>query len=228
LPAHWDTQRERIWADKRQQSRRVDFDKESWIAGQLATARAGLQLLQARVDPHATSVWPEFAEYDCAACHHMLAGLPRGDARQERPGRLVWGSWNYLPTIIGLQLQGELAPLEQLPAEMARLSPNRAEVSRLAAEGLVRLDGLQKNIEAQTPGPQRILARLRQDQNGSWDRANHLYLATAALSGSYHDAKGSELREKLEAWRRYLEKPDLEFDDSRFREALEELLKQAP
>src|SRR5262249_53689511 len=64
LPKHWD--------EKKDRKGRPDFDAQVWAVGQVVSMQASLQLLEHRAAaPKAP--WPEFAEYDCFACHHDLA-----------------------------------------------------------------------------------------------------------------------------------------------------------
>lgn len=89
LPKHWDVQRDK---------RRVEnFEASAWQIGQTASARASLDVLTANVTG-AFGVWPEFASYDCYACHHDLAHPSWRQGRGfsgRRPGALPWGSWYF-------------------------------------------------------------------------------------------------------------------------------------
>jgi hypothetical protein len=62
LPQHWSVATEK--------KKLASFEAEAWVLGQLASARAALELLDYRA--RTTAPWPEFAEYDCSACHHNL------------------------------------------------------------------------------------------------------------------------------------------------------------
>src|SRR5262249_44082077 len=58
LPRHWQPDKDR--------------DLESaWLVGEVVSAHAALELLAHRAEKTAKP-WPEFAEYDCFACHHNL------------------------------------------------------------------------------------------------------------------------------------------------------------
>jgi hypothetical protein len=114
LPPHWNVKRD---------PERFD-ELNSWVAGQLATADAALELLDSRAAaaPSAPSaaertfvpgVWPELSEYDCFSCHHDLRGnswrqdysrntgapersaaLPADHSKPPR-GSPGWGTWYF-------------------------------------------------------------------------------------------------------------------------------------
>ncbi len=92
LPKHWNDAKER--ADI------ADFESRSWLAGQVACVEAALELLAWRSDPQQqvkehSPVWPEFAEFDCYACHHDLQSQSWRIEPGSHPsaGQLKWGSW---------------------------------------------------------------------------------------------------------------------------------------
>ncbi len=212
LPPHWDTSRDRSFSDKTEQTRRDDFAVESWTAGQLASARAALQRLRTRGDRsrHAdqpNAIWPEFAEYECSACHHTLQSTGPLRSPSGRAGRLVWEKW-HLRGIRSLRVEAPV--LEELSDVMAASSPNTAVVSRLAATGLVQLDEAQRQFARQRPAARDIVTALRLNAgNWNWDEATHAYLAVVALSDSYSNVAGGNvvLRQKLDEFRKLLEQP---------------------
>src|SRR5258707_6359375 len=55
------------WREAKDRSRNADFEGRVWFMGQLAAAKAALDLLEWRATS-AEQVWPDFAEYDCFAC----------------------------------------------------------------------------------------------------------------------------------------------------------------
>ena len=101
---------------------------------------------------------PEFAEFDCTACHHDLkqnsprqaysvAQADRGIIPgQKRVGQLPWGTWYYplLPTLksnVGGAPQGLEANLATLDHLMRRKDPPRDEVRRQATLAIAQFDG---------------------------------------------------------------------------------------
>jgi hypothetical protein len=233
LPPHWDATRDREFSDKAGQTPRRDFEVEAWLAGQLAQARAALALLQARAASAKTSettAWPEFAEYDCNSCHHLL----RPDhALGGNRGTPVWGTWQRA---LG-QLPGNL---EALNAEMAKLLPDPGTTAQLASDGRLTMDRLAPTLlrESQLPERSKLLADLAREAGNlrGWDETAGWYLAVAALSGAYREGTQADasLRQSLAAFRKRLEEPSpdmkttYEFkpDHPAFRQALEELLEQ--
>ena len=63
----------------------ADFPARAWVIGRLVTAKAAMELLEARAAAAESRMapWPEFTEYGCFSCHHDLrdqacaAGLVR-------------------------------------------------------------------------------------------------------------------------------------------------------
>lgn len=88
MPPHW-----RETPDKT-----ATFGARAWAVGQAVSLRQSLELLRDRAK---NNRWPEFAEFDCYACHHELRGdswrqqLGAGD---RRPGSPVWSSPQWLIT----------------------------------------------------------------------------------------------------------------------------------
>lgn len=150
----------RHWAPIGEKEIDPSFEAFQWALGQLITARAALDLLVARAsdDPAREKNWPEFAEFDCTACHHDLKRQsPRQDyyvgqadrgiiPRSRRVGQLPWGTWYYplLPVlqrhVIGApkEIEANLALLDHL---MRQKEPPREEVRRQAAGLRDQLDG---------------------------------------------------------------------------------------
>src|SRR5437899_4916910 len=98
MPPHWNTRA----ATERHGT---GFTAKLWTVSQLVSAQAAVDVLnyrakQTEAPSRKQTPWPEFAEYDCFACHHNL-GQPSWRQRQERrlrPGALPWGTW-YFPLI---------------------------------------------------------------------------------------------------------------------------------
>jgi hypothetical protein len=96
------------WRDAKDKAGRPDFEARAWVIGQIVSAKAALQLLIDRADPKNGKPWPEFAEYDCFACHHNLESPSWrvGLHSARRPGELDWGDWYFtmLPQVVGMAL----------------------------------------------------------------------------------------------------------------------------
>ncbi len=110
LPQHWKPGRraatERVAGQaNRQADNATAHPTRDWLIGQLVTASASLEQLERRAAAPASQMrWPEFAEYNCFACHHELKGsswrrergFPGLVALGTRKSRLAvpWGNWN--------------------------------------------------------------------------------------------------------------------------------------
>ena len=206
LPPHWNHE-----AKKKRDGN--DAHVRAWAHGQLASAQAALELLAHRAEHH-QAPWPEFAEYDCFACHHDLQGeswrQKPGHGAGRRLGSLPWGTWYFtMPRLLGggwsppdKSLRASLDVLEQ---SMSRAAPNRTEVAmqaRTALDAVNKMRSAKVPWDGGQPGAQQIVQQWpaafgrdeRLNNDPSWDAAMQLYLAMYSLD---HES-GQTLR-KLEA-----------------------------
>ncbi len=194
----------RHWADLGEKERDPAFEARNWVLGQLLCARAALELLLARAaDPRRQANWPEFAEYDCTACHHDLTNPSRRQLRslqlagRRRAGELVWGTW-YYPLLPALARNVAGAPPGLLPAlaELDRLMrlryPPPGRVAVQARRCIDHLDLWLPGVLREKFSNDRLAAFLR-DLAGEagvvesgWDGGSQVYLGLAAL----HQARG--------------------------------------
>lgn len=184
MPRHWPDANDRAFPD---------FDRRAWLIGQLVTAQRTLEALSERAG-NPKNVWPEFAEYDCASCHHHLqADSPRQKFGfgSRKPGALPWGAQLSLtPLALGQLGQGVgiRQRLETLRALMDVGHPKRDEVARNAHEAaaaikdlLDRLDLDRTEIGPATNALERRLADRMAKAAPESDELTHLYLAIAAF-----------------------------------------------
>jgi hypothetical protein len=174
MPAHWRP--------------RKKSEAPLWAVGQIVSAQAALEVLSHRAK---SGTWPEFAEYDCFACHHSLAApsyRQQADRRQGRAGTLPWGSWYFALT---REVAGDLPALDGLERKMQVLAPNRQEAAAKARDALDELKKHQlagvKNGQDEPVVRKRILERLRNGKlsvTPCWDSSEQLYLALHALEPS--------------------------------------------
>lgn len=169
LPRHWGD-RAAVASDR------------SWLIGQLIAADAALDLL---LDRAAGTTWPEFSEYNCASCHHSLAGGPDHPLHSPGQNRVYdWGTWYFAWTKSAELNSGTIAgELKALRQEMDKVDPDQAKV-RQAASALrqsVRLViSRLENYSGDERGLLAIEERLESDKNTiSWDEAAQLYLLMA-------------------------------------------------
>jgi hypothetical protein len=194
------------WADTGEKERDPAFEERAWLVGQLVSAEAALKLLASRTegkDPitHEPKPWPEFAEYECAACHH---GLKKPSFRQKRDlkkaeagvkvdsGALPWGTWYYsIMPVLEKQVPG--AEMKKLQALLDKLHRNLGK--RLPPPGAVRSDALDAaklikgwltRVKDRPLSSQKVTALMtalaKKDDlvQSGWDGAVQVYLGLAA------------------------------------------------
>ena len=188
LPPHW---------DEAAKKRPADFEANVWAVGQVVSAQAALKLLADRAGDDKRP-WPEFAEYDCSACHHDLEDP---SWRQKRgyddrpPGSLPWGGWYAaMPRRLDPSLAGDfdgMARAMATPLKDRKLLPQQA----LALAGKLHpaplspdeVRKLRASLGRPTPG----------DPDPDWETAEQLYLAAAALSQAHGDGNAEKLLNDL-------------------------------
>ncbi len=197
LPPHWNEE-----AKKKRDGNAIHV--KTWLHGQLASAQAALELLDFRADENNGRPWPEFAEYDCFACHHDLQG---GSWRQKpgygagrRLGTLPWGTWYFtMPRLLG---EGLAAPdknlrasLDDLEKSMGRTAPSRTEVvehARTARDHVKKKRSSMTSWDSDRQAGQEWLSAFGRDErltdNPSWDAAMQHYLARYSLDPSSQSA----------------------------------------
>jgi hypothetical protein len=181
LPPHWQRRSPAVSEARR------------WALGQTASAAAALALLRQRAALR-EAPWPEFAEYDCFACHHSLGEPSARQAREtgRRPGTLPWGSWYFaLPGALAEKRLGtpELPALAQLQRTMRKPYPPRAIVERQADAAFGEMRAFSAALQAwpgARPAAQALLDSLvadpRWERGAGWDTCEQLFLAVDALN----------------------------------------------
>jgi hypothetical protein len=207
MPPHWQ-ERDRTKSESQVIVRSPFVD---WLAGQQETAKAGLELLETRAnrasillksppkapDWRTTTPWPEFAEYDCYACHRGLSGRTGKDAMQfptdgEVRGGLVMNRWTWsLPFRRIMSNAGADADsaLRELRTELAKNVAAPDKVKYLAARARALVAGLRVKPADVLSGitlPQKAEAKSTTPLR--WDEAAHLYHAWAAAYVSRPEA----------------------------------------
>jgi len=219
--ASYHTQYPKHWPDARVRLADPAYEARAWIVGQLATAEASLKLLSARAErsiidqtsdlPDALSdpiadepragPWPEFAEYDCYACHHDLRGgvpLSVGIAAAA-PGQWPWGNW-YTP--MSRAIESELPPprgewsdiLRALNEEMTQPAPSVGIIKDRTDEAIVLLDDWLASLHHRpidSTHVQSLMDSIVDQVRGAgvptWDRNAQAYLGLAALYAAQAD-----------------------------------------
>ena len=162
-----------------------------WAIGQVEAAKAALRLLQYRADINNKRPWPEFAEYDCFACHHDLetpSWRQKGDAMR-KPGTVPWGTWYFaMPNLLGdAKLRAAFADLKR---EMEKPVPSHSPPIKPLSAALETFE----KVNAAT-----LTKAVAPDQHG-WDVAEQLFLAVCAVPELQ---KKSEVRKALAELSRY-------------------------
>jgi hypothetical protein len=184
------------WKVADDHARYRDFEARAWLLGQVISAKAAVELLQYRADPAHKKPWPEFAENSCFGCHHDLRD--EQGRREPGAGRLSWGTWYFaMRSVVAGELRAarpaDLKAFDKLEELMARNSPNRAQVTREAANLSRILDRWARELGSECreeKSLQEMLANLVKggDNDGrEWDRAAQRYLGIAAVYNALSD-----------------------------------------
>jgi hypothetical protein len=192
--------------------------------GQAVSAKAALELLAHRAAPKNKRPWPEFAEYDCYACHH---DIPAESWRRDRepagtpPGSTPWGTWYHALDLEAAGPEGQKdirTGVTALAVQMGKPRPDRPEVASRAtklADGLGKQVGESDRLRWDAPGVGKLLRQVAEDERKvsgrGWDGATQVYLALTALNAARTDLDPrfgpSTLKEELLDMRRLLRFP---------------------
>ncbi len=194
LPRHWQ-EKERL---KPNTPAYEPNPAQVWLVGRAAHAEAACRLLADRVersksDPR--TPWPEYAEFNCAACHHGLRSpnsTEHGDWRQSlnhtggRPlGVAPWQPIWPLTSAAGLKEPArDKAPLSAVVlAVESRPSRNAGPVAAEAANAMAALRA--KWLALSNDGAEELALRYVKGAGGptapEWDASAQLFWAAAAL-----------------------------------------------
>ncbi len=191
------------------------FEAKLWAVGQVVTAQRSLELLSRRATHDRT--WPEFAEWNCFACHHDLESdswwqLPN---RQKQPhDALSWNSWPYAMLeplarqTYGPEFRGSASPISGTLRLRLRFTTLRPPAPNIAAEAAAAAKSLRawamtlnqaEPTEAQKLFSPEALKSLRESLVGNegqqlvardWDSATQVFLAINALRYAEKGARG--------------------------------------
>jgi hypothetical protein len=190
MPRHWPDAKDR---DPAKSPRgRADFEYRAWLAGQLVTAHAYLDLLADRAGD-VKKPWPELAEHDCAACHHDLQASSKRPQRPGKLGAVPWSAWNLSMTPRALKaVRADGAALAELRKELDRGWHDRQAIAKKARRAAAVLKPVLGRIN-EPVAPAIVLDEiLAQDSPRAaydWDDAAQIALALAALQRCEVDRK---------------------------------------
>ena len=246
LPKHW--------SERDEKNRYPDFEARAWAIGQVVWPRRPRCFWKLRATSAAKdkAPWPEFAEYDCYACHH---GLRDEKWRRDRdftrrpPGSYPWGTWyTALAPAVAAQWPGSeakqsVAALQELEKLMSQPYPEPskvAEKARSAGQALAPWSRTWGQIAVANfcprpddrPGPGQGKGH---NIGVGWSGAT--YLALAALQQATRDAQPSARDKQVQDQLRQLvqtlqfakgyDSPQ-EYEPSKFDARLKELQKLLP
>lgn len=200
------TNMERHWRNKNDLAMHPDLAGRGWVVGQLASAQAAIQLLAHRASQN--KVWPEFAEYDCFACHHDLSDPSWRQKRGypgRKPGSLPWGSWyTAMPAALVKLLDGDAAAeagqkLQALSDLMQSPYPDPKKVADLANETSAAFETLLTDVNAKKMSREQA-TKLFKDlakataaiADSSWDAAAQTCLGFSAMQECQFDMGGGD------------------------------------
>lgn len=172
LPIHWQEK------DRTSGTPRGREDLKTWLVGRVAHAEAACKLTNDRAERSKTdskSPWPEFAEFNCAACHHHLRAPKTGDKVFERE------NWRDDPAVLAARPIGVPAWQAVWPvAPTIGLTPHQPDglFAKASAKPLPAVLALAKAMEGRRP-------------TGTAKAQQHAQPAAAALTA---------LRVELVAW----------------------------
>jgi len=219
LPKHWV---ETEWDEKEKKQvpietaeQRQRFEARVWSAGQVQSLAAALGLLADRAGDEKRP-WPEFADYDCYACHHDLwFGTKELSWRQQRgypgraPGVVPWSDWYREMPLLLAERDGKAGRkdvatgLKALAGGMNKPIPSRGKAGQQAQTLAGQLRPWAADLAAARWEENTIkslreeIVRHSENQGlNNWDAATQSCLALAALQA---EIKGllRELIDKL-------------------------------
>ena len=190
LTSHNESGKRSHWNDARERIATKDFEVKLWEAGQIASAKAALTLLETRAhqaalaiaEDHSAGVsWPEFAEYDCFSCHQKLR--PVEGKIKSATGLPEWGQWSFA----FVAASAEANELNALRAEMKKSfasQPEAVEVRAASARKTLVISLLQKEVTSN-----KLLELLERPSatSKSWDALCQRYLAQRVIEKSIGD-----------------------------------------
>lgn len=181
LPRHWADARDR---DPAKSPRgRADFEYRAWLAGQLVVAHASLELLADRAGD--AKKWPEFAEHDCAACHHDLLASRKLTERPGKLGAVPWSAWSLGMTPRAMKAVGsDGKAVAELRKQLDRDWRDRQAIAQKARQAAVAIKPLLERID-NAESPEIVMRDILIQDNAraahGWDDAAPIALALIAL-----------------------------------------------
>lgn len=130
-----------------------EFEVRAWLVGRVAHAEAACRLLEdrARRAERDEAPWPEFAEWNCASCHHAINGsFPR------TAGTPTWQTVLPVTDPDGFAAAGRFGPVPDIRELLGVMQKPRPAIRESATQARIAADGLAGLRVALTaaPGPE--------------------------------------------------------------------------
>ena len=218
LPQHWQEKDRSKTTDKGV----TRNEAKTWLVGRVAHAEAACKLLEDRATRSATdprSPWPEFAEFNCASCHHNLrvpandaADWRRSDAYLDgRPlGAPPWQTIWPMTSAAGLDSpKRDRSDLVEVVGAMEKSRPAKAEAARsVASTAVERMTRERKALVKMSDAEVERTAWAYFPKGAplvpEWDSASQLFYGLAAMEyarGKPDDATVKKYRAGVTAFR---------------------------
>lgn len=206
------------------------YEAQLWLAGQIAATDASLSLLESRASKSlSVSVWPEFASYDCASCHHHLGFEKQPSERvADAKSTARLSRWNDagLRWLVEKRIRENQATAEDLELLNAldqvrqwmesKPQPNPDEAARLAQaarHALARwFDSVAGGSERSLMGGQRLaevvtFAAGKTETFSTIESASQYYLAAIASRSSWRFNEAGPVKDAASRLRNGLRDP---------------------
>lgn len=138
---HWDVAKDKNPSMSARAT--TDFEARLWLVGQVASAKAALELLAERARD-TKRPWPEFAEHDCFACHHDLKAASKQYNAGDALGAPAWNTWHTAMLTSALATTNDPTTMDNTLKELRKLMatwrPARTEVAAKAEQAIRELD----------------------------------------------------------------------------------------
>jgi hypothetical protein len=193
------------WPAAEDRARYPDYEARAWLVGQIAGAKASLELLRVRAERAAKGgkIWPEFSEYSCFSCHKILPateakrkiGLWKLADPKSKPGELHRNSWYVgVAPMLAKHWPADRKGLDALDSLMRQQRSDAQGVATQAALAVTELDqwlaqldkGPNKTIPLSKADIQKLAALLTESDDkrlkgADWDEAAQIYIGLSAL-----------------------------------------------
>jgi hypothetical protein len=216
LPTHWE-EKDR---SKNPPKPHALNSATTWYVGRVAHAESACRLLADRAERSKSDLrtpWPEFAEFNCASCHHQLRAASDANSEAQwrktpetlagRPlGATPWQPIWPMTHAAGVATPTrDAAPLRDVTRAMSVTRPNRESVADSGRRGAEQMASRRMRLASQSGVDCEAEAlRLLPPESlrvPEWDSAAQLFFAFAAFERASPRPRVPEFRKMLAALR---------------------------